>query len=573
MNYVLTLFHFLLIPNLVLANYNQINCIARLPISKNSPLANHGLHAKIKTYAHSSNNNRTASCTSDLYSYSSDQLKEYFTYHGYTEKNILSQQMLYVSDEFVKLAKTYPNYEYAITSIHRKLHKMSTIEKLFRTYITKSYSSQLKTRIDQLYAELHCKQKPSTINSHRYEYEYAYLRDDWTESAAISYDQKTKNRLNKRIHALDQHYKTTCNPPDCIHKGMYIFAQNYAINLAALVPNNSSAITHVLYQEFVDILESASHIPKKDNDILIDVLGQTSHTGLDANKAGCIEYASKLADFCWLIVDYTKAIGEGVCLGAYNTLHTCAHPLQTAKNALIGIGVITYGLANITDFMQNASFLYITDNNQFFLRFNTIQEQLHTITNAATTYLTFTKSRDIVKDGVVSVTEGFFLGKIFNLIGNISKQLLPLATQYFEYITMHEPLVCFADGALIPIKMGPNLFFSKSTQRLAPISNAINFLQNIDECLIALSKTQKNKIHHILMPTTGKHAWHLVVKNPLDWNQVARVIEQVLIDGTISPYGPVFKKELSFKGNIVEVIIAPFDDGSLSIVDAWVKTR
>lgn len=55
------------------------------------------------------------------------------------------------------------------------------------------------------------------------------------------------------------------------------------------------------------------------------------HIGLKANKAGYIEHASKLADFCWRVLDYTKAVGEGVYLGATNTLHTLTHQDDEAK--------------------------------------------------------------------------------------------------------------------------------------------------------------------------------------------------------------------------------------------------
>jgi hypothetical protein len=41
----------------------------------------------------------------------------------------------------------------------------------------------------------------------------------------------------------------------------------------------------------------------------------------------------------------------------------------------------------------------------------------------------------------------------------------------------------------------------------------------------------------------------------------------------VERYGSVFKKVLAIKNQIVEVIIAPREDGLLSIADAWVKTR
>ena len=47
----------------------------------------------------------------------------------------------------------------------------------------------------------------------------------------------------------------------------------------------------------------------------------------------------------------------------------------------------------------------------------------------------------------------------------------------------------------------------------------------------------------------------------------------VACHGMVERYGSVFKKVLAIKNQIVEVIIAPREDGLLSIADAWVKTR
>lgn len=97
-------------------------------------------------------------------------------------------------------------------------------------------------------------------------------------------------------------------------------------------------------------------------------------------------------------------------------------------------------------------------------------------------------------------------------------------------------------------------------------------MQSTEQLFIALSNISQNKRHHILTPKTSKHAWHLVVKDPGDWNQVSKIIKQVLEEGKMSTYGPVLKKELCCMNHIVEVSIAPLSDGSFSIADAWVKT-
>jgi len=42
--------------------------------------------------------------------YNSQDFRDYFTTHEYTESQILDQRCLYMFDEFVKFAQTYPSY-------------------------------------------------------------------------------------------------------------------------------------------------------------------------------------------------------------------------------------------------------------------------------------------------------------------------------------------------------------------------------------------------------------------------------------------------------------------------------
>jgi hypothetical protein len=89
----------------------------------------------------------------DLWTCSAAQLALYFFSHRYSEKDILSLHVLYMFDEFVKLAKTYPGYEAAITSLHKKLCKRSDFVKWLGSRIG-THCSGLTARIANLYQEL-----------------------------------------------------------------------------------------------------------------------------------------------------------------------------------------------------------------------------------------------------------------------------------------------------------------------------------------------------------------------------------------------------------------------------------
>ncbi len=85
--------------------------------------------------------------------YSLPQLKEYFADQDYTEAQILSENTLYMSDEFVKLAKTYSGYEAAISSLHKKIDQMGFAAKAWH-WIRCKYSPGLDKRIRSLYTEI-----------------------------------------------------------------------------------------------------------------------------------------------------------------------------------------------------------------------------------------------------------------------------------------------------------------------------------------------------------------------------------------------------------------------------------
>jgi len=50
--------------------------------------------------------------------YTAQDFKDHFVVHGDTETRILNQRCLYMFDEFVKFAQTYPGYNNAIKNIY-----------------------------------------------------------------------------------------------------------------------------------------------------------------------------------------------------------------------------------------------------------------------------------------------------------------------------------------------------------------------------------------------------------------------------------------------------------------------
>ncbi len=461
----------------------------------------------------------------NLFVYSSGQLQHYFDCNHYSEKDILSQNVLYISDEFVQFAKTYPGSEQSITKLHHKLAKLSWFQKTYHWLVHGSYCPTLFKRVQRLYKEV-------------------------------------------------KQYQQLTNTP------AKSFAHLYNINLMALLPSQKPIASYNIYKDYIDILEQAYSIPVH-NVVIRDCIGKASHIGLEANKYGLTKQASQLADFCHTIIDCAKAFGEGIYLGTVNTIETIIHPVETVKNSIIGIGVITHALSKLVSIPAECVFLYATDTDHYYIRKNEIINQLETLVDKTFNYLYTTQKRDFIKQGVSILTEGALLTKIFIFAHNLSKNLLPLTKSYFEYVIKKEPLACLANGTMIKVAIPKNINTKPLNDTILKIESSQLLSQNIgqhtstishtiQEIFTAIAEIEPNRIHHILTPTTEKHAWCKVCKNPLDWEEVKNIIAKVMLEGDIKQKKHGYEKIFTINKENIVVRYIYKSDGTLSISNAWV---
>gem|GEM_PF-1933077 len=337
----------------------------------------------------------------NLFAYSSAQLQQHFENHGYSEKDILACNVLYMSDAFIQLTKTYSGYEKAVTKLYHKLKRAWCFQKTYNWLITGTYCPKLFKRVCRLHKELKQYQQVTT-------------------QKALS------------------------------------FADMYHINLINFFPYNGSSVAQQMYKNYITILERASNIADH-NSIIRDSIGKASHIGLEANKQGYTKYAAKIADFCWLMLDCAAACDEGIYLGASHTLDAIIHPVETIKNSLVGVAMIAYGLSKLIAIPVECAFLYATDEHGFYLRTNAICDQLTAIARNIMQYVETTPPRDIVKQSSALLTEAVLLTKISSFAYDISKKLLPIACNCIEYVTKKEPVVCLAEGAVIKVDVPQNI--------------------------------------------------------------------------------------------------------------------
>src|SRR5581483_4131594 len=384
----------------------------------------------------------------NLFSYSSTQLQKYFDNHHYSEKDVLAQNALYMSDAFVQLIKTYPDYEKALTKLYKKLKHMNVFQRCIHWI---SHSNKHLKRIEHLYQEL------------------------------------------KQYH-------------QCTTTKALSFATFYHINLLHLFPYNEASVAQQVYKNYISILERASNIADH-NSIVRDSIGKASGIGLEANKQGYTKYAAKIADFCWLMLDCAIAFDEGIYLGAAHTFDAITHPVETIKNSLIGIGMIACGLSKLISIPIECVLLYATDEHDFYLRTDVICDQLIAIANNIMRYVETTPPRDIVKQGSALLTETVLLTKISSFAYDVSKKLLPPAFNYIEYVTKTEPVVCFADGAIVKVDVPKNINLKAIRDNISKIESIQSFPQgiskklpsislNIQEVTQAIQAIEPNRIHH-----------------------------------------------------------------------------
>ncbi|HJZ23008.1 MAG TPA: hypothetical protein VJ201_00985, partial [Candidatus Babeliales bacterium] len=281
--------------------------------------------------------------------YSNQQLRLYFEKSGCSEKEILNQRHLYFSEDFVKLAKTYPGYAVTIKALHKQFESTSRTKKLVDILWSGKYRAGLQKRINQLYHEISSKNpillkpilSPNQCNEYR-ELQQLYSQDFPCLSQAIKKRFQAIAELQRgKEHFSTQPYHIDSNVSQLLLKNNY-----YPAGFIECIGNQ---LQHVIHQESIDILQYLS--------ILSPLLILYSYqSGLvdcvaairDYNEQGFIDNAVSIADFCWTLLDCGQAVAEGVALGLYATAQDFVdHPVMTTAIAIVGKPVLIYQLCKI----------------------------------------------------------------------------------------------------------------------------------------------------------------------------------------------------------------------------------
>lgn len=242
--------------------------------------------------------------------YTATQWQQYFHRNNYCEQQILEQELLYLSDEFVKLAKTYAGYNQAIENLHKKFEKYGVCKKVLHAF-TGSYASGLKCRIKQLYQEVQFKREYQDRQINQQLAEYQELKVVYKEYSPL---------LAKAVESR-------------------INAQRYG----------SQQLQHVIELESIQITTQARSLSLYS--ILYPYQGALINCATavsDYNKEGLLDKAMCIADFCWSLLDYGQAIVEGVALGVYSAGHDIlTNPVQATVSIVAAKQVLTFHLCKV----------------------------------------------------------------------------------------------------------------------------------------------------------------------------------------------------------------------------------
>lgn len=393
----------------------------------------------------------------NLSNYTAQQLQHYFHKNNYSEKQILDQELLYLSDEFIKLAKTYAGYTQAIERLHKKFSKFGPGKKILHTF-TGTYASGLKLKIKRLYQEIQCKK----------EYQEGKIVEQIAEYCE-----------------LELIYKQYCP----------LLSQSIQKRIKAK-HNNLQELQRIIDLESIDIVDRANLLPSysilySHQEALIDCAISMG----DYNKQGLVHKAMCVADFCWTLLDYGQAIAEGAAMGLYSAAHDIlTNPIEATASIIAGKQILTFQLYKVFYTVAEIGVAAITNFDGAQEKWNQYTGQLNNIIDA------INKKEIAVRDVIKNVT-AFVIGYKAQdkLLGGLGK---------FCNSIRHKSINCVKNNPLLHpqeyLATPEGLLFKAIGQSGRLEQSKISSLKKNIENKVAKHKSIKRLIKQEGLPTKGK---------------------------------------------------------------------
>jgi hypothetical protein len=222
-----------------------------------------------------------------------------------------------------------------------------------------------------------------------------------------------------------------------------------------------NAYEYQLYTEFVDQLAQLTYLTDtyciaKTENLFLDAIGEGVALGIEANKKHEPVIATRWANFGWEVLEIAKGIGEGVVLGACNTVsfakNIVCHPIRTTNELIHGFGTIICAIGKAVGVPVQLGVLCITGNaEQACKESQKIYEQTKFLMQECATKIAAMSNREIAKQTTAFATDWCLTGKALTLGHSICSRARPFLAEVIKVLRKEPALqyaVAGADGVL-----------------------------------------------------------------------------------------------------------------------------
>lgn len=407
-----------------------------------------------------------------LKQYSTQGFEQDFLAQGYTESEILNQPCLYMSDEFVKHAQTYPGYKNKIREMYAELKYVNVVQKVY--LIAKgAYCRKLQSRIAHLYKSLGLIKQEPIINGYYSEPDSIEKNFNTTISERFAEYKKLESvytshmpNLAKAISARSVQYKNSISNS----RGFQRINKSYNLNnntkhllscfgheFNTFAQCYGNQLQQVIHQEALDVLHHVDHL--SSNSILYDhqdALIDMASSIVQYNHADMPDKAMQVADFCWTLLDYGQAIAEGAALGLYSAVHDIlTNPIEATVSIIAGKQVLVFQLCKVLYNVADIGATAITNFDAAQEKWNKYAEPLNNIIDAISKKEITV--RDAIKNGTAFVVGYKAQGKLLGGLGKFCNTIKYKSINFIknnhllhpqEYLTTPEGLLFKVTGRL-----------------------------------------------------------------------------------------------------------------------------
>lgn len=403
---------------------------------------------------------------------------------GYTNNNaeysILDLHHLYCLESFITCIKQLPLYRPYIHSLHQHMQqqKKGLIYRFKKQigYLTLSYADFVE-KVTQLHSELEHDERRAGITN---EQQCSIVREMLEESDDIVLCQQEQIdiRISKRNEVLQKaqatpstytyhEYQLTDTTKKLLHES--------SRNSSPFESCYGTALQQQAHQEIVDILNVTAEYSKKipcsalfSADILLNFT-DISHS---FNAQGHTVKAFAINDFCFALLDYGKAVMEGIGAGINGVVcNALNNPLQTAACLVAGEYVLAYQLANILYNVAEIGTLALIDPERGAQQWQEYIEPVNQVLDI------LEKKQFCLRDGIKGATAlAVGLKTQSKLLGTLSSFYKGTKTNLLEFIKKNPKLapkqyVATTEGSLLRVIEDAHEYKKES---FVPLSQASN---------------------------------------------------------------------------------------------------